>query len=245
MKIIAHRGASFYAPENTMSAFKLAMEYGVDGIEMDVHVTKDGKIVVIHDDTTGRTGTQNLEIKTNDLETLKKVDVGSWFDTKYQGEQIPILDNLIKEVPSKFELYIEIKSEPDTVPIYYDFFSDHKELKNRAVIFGFNYNVMTKIKKLLPDFTVLWIVEYGYNVPISSKMYDDVYGKITDANLNGISTHADLTHCSNMEKAIKKHDWIWNVWTVDNPHLAKQLMNLGVATLTTNRPDWIMKHLFA
>ena len=123
MKIIAHRGASFYAPENTMSAFKLAMEYGVDGIEMDVHVTKDGKIVVIHDDTTGRTGTQNLEIKTNDLETLKKVDVGSWFDTKYQGEQIPVLDNLVKEVPSSFELYIEIKSELDTVPIYYDFFS--------------------------------------------------------------------------------------------------------------------------
>lgn len=245
MKIIAHRGASFCAPENTMSAFKLAMEYGVDGIEMDVHITKDGRIVVIHDDTTGRTGNHNLEIKSNDFKTLKKVDVGSWFDTKYQGEEIPILDNIVKDVPSNFELYIEIKSGIETVPIYYDFFSSHKDLKIRSVIFGFNYDVMAKIKKLLPDFTVLWIVEYGYNVPISNKMYQNVYEKITSANLNGISTLADLIHCSNMEKEIKKHNWLWNVWTVDNPHLAKQLMNLGVTTLTTNRPDWIMKHLYA
>lgn len=178
MKIIAHRGASFYAPENTMSAFKLAMEYGVDGIEMDVHVTKDGRIVVIHDDTTGRTGTYNLEIKSNDYETLKKVDVGSWFDKKYQGEEIPLLDNLVKEIPFSFELYIEIKSEIDTLPIYYNFFCNHKDLKKRSVIFGFNYDLVAKIKELLPDFTVLWIVEYGYNVPISNKMYCDVYEKI-------------------------------------------------------------------
>lgn len=244
MKIIAHRGASFYAPENTMSAFKLAMENGVDGIEMDVHVTKDGRIVVIHDDTTGRTGTHNLEIKSNDYKTLKKVDVGSWFDRKYQGEEIPLLDNLVKEIPSSFELYIEIKSEIDTLPIYYNFFCNHKDLKNRSVIFGFNYDLVAKIKELLPDFTVLWIVEYGYNVPISNKMYCGVYEKIRVANLNGISTFANLCHCLNMENEIKKQKWLWNVWTVDNPHLAKQLLNLNVTSLTTNRPDWIIKDLF-
>ncbi|MCB4203491.1 hypothetical protein LF845_00790 [Deferribacterales bacterium Es71-Z0220] len=245
MKIIAHRGASFYAPENTMSAFKLAMEYGVDGIEMDVHVTKDGKIVVIHDDTTGRTGTRNIKIKNSNLKTLDKVDVGNWFDAKYMGERIPHLEDVLEKIPSNFELYIEIKSNIKSVDNFVNFFTKYKEIHDRIVIIGFDYNVVKRLKLLLPNFTILWIVEYGYNVPKNKDMYSNVYKMILNAKLDGISTYADLTHCIKMAKEIKNHNWIWNVWTVDNPHLAKQLMNLGVTTLTTNRPDWIMKHLFA
>jgi glycerophosphoryl diester phosphodiesterase len=102
---------------------------------------------------------------------------------------------------------------------------------------------VSKLKKILPDFQIIWIVEYGYNVSIEKKMYLNVYNKIEAANLDGISTYADLSHCIRMAKDIIERKWIWNVWTVDNPCLAKQFKSFGVTSLSSNRPDWIIKHL--
>ncbi|MGA1846548.1 glycerophosphodiester phosphodiesterase [Deferribacter abyssi] len=243
MKIIAHRGASFYAPENTMTAFDLAMTFGVDGLEMDIHMTKDKKIVIIHDDSTGRTGTRNYKVKNSKFETLKKIDVGSWFDPKFKGEKIPLLESVINKVPDYLDLYIEIKSGVEITEVFYEFIKGYEFRKNQIIIISFNYNLIKNLKALLPDYKILWIVEYGYNVPIEKNMYKNVFKKIDAANLDGISTLADLTHCIRMAKDIKKNKWLWNVWTVDNPHLAKQLMNLGVTSLSTNRPDWIIKHI--
>ncbi|WP_041223688.1 glycerophosphodiester phosphodiesterase [Deferribacter desulfuricans] len=245
MKIIAHRGASFYAPENTKAAFNLAVQFGVDGLEMDVHLTKDNQIVVIHDESTGRTGVKNFRIKRSKYSTLKKIDVGSWFDQKYKGEKIPLLENIIDSVPDYLDLYIEIKCGTEILNAISLLIDKYNNRVDRFIFFSFNYEVVENLKKLFPNIKVLWIVEYGYNVPNHPKMYKDVYKKIESANLDGISTLADLTHCIRMAKEIKKHNWMWNVWTVDNPHLAKQFMNLGVTSLSTNRPDWIINHLNA
>ncbi len=243
MKIIAHRGASFYAPENTISSFKLAMDFGVDGFEIDVHMTKDKKIVVIHDPSTGRTGTKNYKIQNSKFQTLQRVDVGSWFDSKYKGEKISLLEHVIEISRGKFDLYIEIKSGTEIINTFCRLLEKYESLANKFIVFSFNYEVITILKNIFSNFTMLWIVEYGYNVSIEKYMYKNVLKKIEKACLNGISTFADINHCIKMAKDIKSNNWFWNVWTVDNPYLAKQFMNLGVNSLSTNRPDWIIRNL--
>lgn len=243
MKIIAHRGASFYAPENTMSAFKLAMQSKADGFEVDVHMTKDKKIVAIHDESTGRTGTKNFKLSNTKFSTLQKVDVGSWFGEKFKGEKIPLLEYIIESTPEDFDIYIEIKSDMKIVNIFYEFIQKYSVMKKRFFIMSFNYDLVYELKRLLPDFQILWIVEFGQNIPLSKDMYKVVFDKLKNANLDGISTAGDLTHCLKMAKGIRENNWIFNVWTVDNPHLAKRFLNIGVTSLTTNRPDWIIQHL--
>lgn len=243
MKIIAHRGASFYSPENTIAAFKLAENLGADGIEMDVHITKDGKLVIIHDESTGRTGNADHKIESCDFETLGKIDVGSWFGSEFRNERIPLLEDVLKNTSDQLELYIEIKTGTESIDTFVELVKRFEPRNDKIVVISFNYEVVAELKKVLPRIKSLWIVQFGFNVAIERKMYDNVFKKIKMANLDGISTNADLGHCKNMAKDIKKNGWIWNVWTVDNPYIATQMTKLGVTSITSNRPDWIIRNL--
>ncbi|RMF37016.1 MAG: glycerophosphodiester phosphodiesterase, partial [Planctomycetota bacterium] len=92
-KIIAHRGASFDFPENTLVAFRHAWEQGADGIEGDFYLTADGQIVCIHDPDTERTGGQQLMVEQSTLEQLRGLEYGSWKDRRFAGESIPTLED--------------------------------------------------------------------------------------------------------------------------------------------------------
>ncbi len=107
-KILAHRGASAYAPENTMAAFKKAIEMNADGIELDVHLSKDGYIVIIHDERVDRTTDGKGEVKDFSLDELKKLDAGSWFSDEYKGEKIPTLEELLSLIKNT-EIYLNIE----------------------------------------------------------------------------------------------------------------------------------------
>jgi glycerophosphoryl diester phosphodiesterase len=109
--VIAHRGLSGLAPENTISAFKKAIDVGSDVIESDIHFSKDREVVVIHDDRLERTTTGRGKVGDYDLKELKKLDAGSWFGTKFAGEPIPTLSELLKLARGKILLNIEIKRE--------------------------------------------------------------------------------------------------------------------------------------
>src|SRR5690625_1782572 len=110
--IIAHRGASGHVQENTLAAFELTVEEGADCIKLDVHLTNDGELVVIHDDTLDLTtnGTGRVQEKT--LDELKAYDAGSWFDTKFASEKIPLLQEVIDILPADVFLNVEIKNTP-------------------------------------------------------------------------------------------------------------------------------------
>ena len=109
--IIAHRGASGTAPENTMEAFNLAWNLGADGIEGDFHLTHDGHIVAIHDADTGKVSGGKIKffVKKVTLKELQSIDVGSWKDKKYSGIRIPTLEQVIDSVPDGKKFFIEIK----------------------------------------------------------------------------------------------------------------------------------------
>ncbi len=97
--IVAHRGASYDAPENTLAAFELAWQQGSDGVEGDFYLTADGKIVCIHDRDTQRTGGQKLAVEQSTLSQLRSLEYGGWKDAKYKGEPIPTFEQVLKTVP--------------------------------------------------------------------------------------------------------------------------------------------------
>ena len=108
---IAHRGASSYAPENIFAAFDLAVEMGIEEIELDVQFTSDSHIVVIHDETLDRTTDSAGPLSDLRLEEIQSLDAGSWFDEKFAGEKIPILDEVFDRYKNDFQFHIEIKSK--------------------------------------------------------------------------------------------------------------------------------------
>ncbi|HBB29774.1 MAG TPA: hypothetical protein DC000_11135, partial [Clostridiales bacterium] len=104
-KVWAHRGASGYYPENTISSFEGAIKQSADGIELDVHLSKDGYLIVCHDETLNRTTNGKGFIKQYDLYELKQLDAGSWYDKKFKGEKIPLLEEVIDLIKgTKMEL---------------------------------------------------------------------------------------------------------------------------------------------
>ncbi len=110
--VIAHKGASGDAPENTIAAFDLAVEQGADVVELDVHMTADGHPVVIHDGTVGRTTNGSGQVRTKTLAELKELDAGSWFGSRFTGERIPTLDEVVVWARGKMTLAIELKNTP-------------------------------------------------------------------------------------------------------------------------------------
>jgi glycerophosphoryl diester phosphodiesterase len=109
MQLIAHRGASGYAPENTMASFRLALEMGAKAIELDVHQTRDGQIVVAHDEDMKRTGRRRGKIKDLTAAELAQIDVGSWFDPCFSNERVPLLAEVFDLCEGKAELHVELK----------------------------------------------------------------------------------------------------------------------------------------
>ena len=113
--IIAHRGASHDAPENTLSAFKLAIEQGADGFEADFYLTSDGKIVCFHDKDTERIAGKKLLVTQTPLDELQALDVGSWKGPQWKGERMPTMEDVLAAVPAGKKIFIELKSSAEIV----------------------------------------------------------------------------------------------------------------------------------
>ncbi|MGO1652341.1 glycerophosphodiester phosphodiesterase [Senegalia sp. (in: firmicutes)] len=150
--IYAHRGAKGYRPENTMAAFKLAMEMGADGIETDIHLSKDGYLVLIHDEKIDRTTTKKGYIKDMTLDQIKLLDAGSKFSEEFAGEEIPTLEELIILTKNtNIILNIEIKNNKMNYPRIEEKLVElikKYKIEERVIISSFNHNTIYKIKEL-------------------------------------------------------------------------------------------------
>ena len=116
VEIIAHRGASWLAPENTVASANLAWEKGADAVEVDIYLSKDNKIICSHDATTKRTSGRDYRIADTESRILRKLDVGTFKDEMYKGEKIPFLKEIIRTVPPGKELVVEIKCKSEILP---------------------------------------------------------------------------------------------------------------------------------
>ncbi len=233
---IAHRGASYLAPENTVAAAKLAWELGADAVECDIHISRDNRIVVIHDKDTKRTcsGKKNLSIATSPSTLLRDLDAGSWKDEKYKGEKIPFLNELIETIPEGKTLVVEIKCGEEVIQPLVRLME--KSSKRKQIVFiAFDWKTIVETKKAFPENKCYWL----------SASKNGLGKKIIEAaetGLDGVNLHYSIIDEEIVQLA-KENKMEVLTWTVDDPTEAKRLVDLGVTKLTTNRPDWLKEEL--
>ncbi|MFB6468882.1 glycerophosphodiester phosphodiesterase [Cytobacillus sp. Hz8] len=234
---VAHRGASGYAPENTIAAFDKAVEMKADYIEIDVQRSKDGKLVIIHDTTVDRTTDGTGKVKDLTFEQLRALDAGSFKGEQFKGEKIPTFDEILDRYHGKTGILIELKT-PELYPGIEE--SVAQELKERnldhpqnekIIIQSFNFESMEKMNELLPK------------VPIG--VLTSSQADASEQALKEFSAYADYF---NPSYGIVSEDLVEQVhslglkissWTVSNQETANFLLSMDVDAIITNYPDYV------
>lgn len=239
-EIIAHRGASYDAPENTVVAFKLGWQQNADAVELDVWLSKDGRIVCIHDENTRRTAGVNRAVSDQTLTELRALDAGSWKGAKWRGEKIPTLDEVLALTPDGKGLVIEIKCGLKVLPELRRVIQASGKKSEQLVIIDFDYETVTQAKKLLPQVSVLYLHTYRKNKQTGGfPTLDELIRKAKAARLDGLNLGCDWAIDAAFAQKVKSAGLKLYVWTVDNVEVAKRLAAAGVDGIATNRPEWL------
>jgi glycerophosphoryl diester phosphodiesterase len=163
VEIIAHRGASHDAPENTLAAVNLAWKRNADAVEVDVYLSRDKKIVVIHDQDTARTTGHRGLVHRQTWAQLRKLDAGAWKAPQWKSEPIPSLEQVLKTIPKSKRLFIEIKCGPEIVPPLAILLAKTKTPAAQTAIIAFSLEVCTAAKKRLPALEVFYLKHLKQN----------------------------------------------------------------------------------
>ena len=224
-KITAHRGASIEAPENTLAAFKKAIENMSDYIELDVQLTADDEVVVIHDASTLRTTGVDKKVSSMTLEEIKQLDAGSYFSEEYAGEQIPTLREVMELVDGRVMLNIELKSTVDNQKLVEKVIEIIKEYNvlDKCVITSFDYYALKYVKQYEPK------LQTGYILSIA---YGDYYNM---EDVDFFSMNASFLSKRTVDAIHYSGKQVY-AWTVNNETSIKNLTNKGVDNIITDDP---------
>jgi glycerophosphoryl diester phosphodiesterase len=231
--IIAHRGISFDLPENSLSAFNASWAVGVDGIEGDFHLTRDGSIVCIHDDNTSRVCNKNLVICNSTLQELKELNL-QCEGKDHLNIKIPTLTEVLKIVPSGKKIFIEIKCGVEILSPLIKELSRSKINSNQVVIISFDRQVVKELKEMAPEYKALLLYSYEEGREVSS-----LINEMFDIKADGIGTDNELSK-EFVEKVIIS-GLEYHSWTIDNADTANQLISWGSNSITTNEPELLIQ----
>ena len=237
-KIIAHRGYSSIAPENTLAAFQKAIECKADYIELDVHKTKDDTIVVIHDSTIDRTRSNFLKkgkVAEFSYHDLKSVSVGyhDKFETKYQDEKIPTLREVLLLAKGEIRVCIEIKTFGIEAAILK--LVNELEMRNEVILFAFDYPILVKIRQFDKTIPILYLVDVGDELTVD-------YAKIIGAGAIGVGNETSISK-EFMNFAHSHGVEVWK-WTVNEEAEMKHLIEVGLDGIITNYPEKALQSLY-
>lgn len=239
--IIAHRGASAAAPENTLAAYRLAWEMGAPAAETDVWVTADGKVVCLHDRSLERTTGLDRNIDEVTWEEVSQLDAGSWMGQQWAGEPVPLLANVLRSVPPGREFFVEIKSGPATVPPILDVIRESGKA-DQVVLIAFNKAVLERAQEIMPGLPKYWLLgakrdEDGEFLPVPVEHLQEAL----DAGFDGLNIfHGGVS--GEMIAACEAAGSPLYVWTVNELDNAIGLADMGVLGITTDFPDVFLNH---
>lgn len=242
--IIAHRGASYDGPENTLAAVQLAWEQQADGVEVDIQLSRDGHIVVFHDEDTKRFDTIGKRVRDLTLEELRTLDVGSHKGEKWQGEGIPLLSDILSHIPPEKIILIEIKCGPEIISALQRDISNGSLAAEQVLFIGFHRETMRAIKNYFPAHRALRLYEF-YRDPMKGwcPKAEALIAEVREDNLDGL----DVSHGPAIDQQfvarIQAAQLPLYVWTVNDRREAKRLQRFGVAGITTDRPLWLRQGL--
>lgn len=242
--IVAHRGASHDAPENTLAAFRLAWEQNADAIEGDFYVTKDQQIVCIHDKTTKRVAPQQpeLSIAASTLEELQKLDVGSWKHPQYAAERMPTLSDVLATVPAGKQIFVEIKCGPEILRLLQPQLEASGLKSEQIVIICFDKTVVTQARKLMPQFNANWLTGYKQETKDSEwkPTRNNVLATLRSTGATGLGTNGNLEVIDQaFVDSIRDAGFQFHVWTVNDIEAARKFADFGAISITTDRPEFI------
>jgi glycerophosphoryl diester phosphodiesterase len=240
--IVAHRGASHDAPENTLPAFRLAWEQGADAIEGDFFLTKDNRIVCIHDKSTERLAGRKLIVKESTLEQLQELDVGIKKGEKFKGARIPTIGQVFATIPEGKKIFIEIKCGKEIIPPLLKAIKASGLKDEQVTMICFNAEVVRIFKAQAPRHKVYWLTNFKRNDDgVWSPSLETVLQTLKSTQADGLDSHHGIP--AHAAKRIQREGFEWHVWTVNDLKAARRLKELGVQSITTDRPDFLVKSL--
>lgn len=225
VEVTAHRGYSAAYPENTIPAFKGAIQVGADWAELDVQQTADGEVIVMHDSNLKRTTGLDKEVWQVTWDEIKDLDNGSWFDKKYQTVRIPTLEEVLKVCRGKIHLNIEIKPSGHDKDLEEQVAKLLKKyhMRDTCVVSSLKYDSLRKIKEADDS------IETAYITSVS-------YGNFTDLEYaDGYSVESTLLSKSFVNKAQKAGKQIY-VWTVNSEERLEKVVGMGIDNVITDDP---------
>lgn len=233
---VAHRGASAQAPENTMAAFERAVECGADAIELDLHISRDGELVIIHDDTLDRTTDGQGPVHAFSLQELKRLDAGRWFGERFADQRIPTLTEVLDRFAGKIPLALEIKAgsaffqgiEEKVLSVL----REHRVIPQVAVA-SFDHYALLRLKELEPDLRTAALL-VGRPVSMSALAGPAKADAIALDCCLATHTEVEACHAAGLQLV---------VWVVNEPARMRHFIDLGVDGIITDRPDLLRQTL--
>lgn len=236
MYIIAHRGSSSAAPENTIAAFDLAVKQRADYIELDVQMTMDQHVVVIHDDTVDRTTNGSGLVKGYTLDQLKKLDAGSWFGHSYGNERIPTLQDILERYSKRIGILIELKHPKRQIGIekaVADIINKFAYSRH-IMVQSFDETALQRMKAYAPSLRTAFIIK-----PSMLKMAK-----------SSLAVYSSFADCLNIKKTMMNRCWIDRIhsfgmdvfiWTVKDQKTADRIKKYPIDGVVTDHPLFFQK----
>ena len=244
LEIIAHRGASRDAPENTMAAFRLGWEQGADADELDIFLTRDGRIAVLHDATTKRTTDVDLPVAESTLAQLQALDAGSKKGARWAGEKVPALEEVLATLPAGKRLFIEIKCGPEVLPALETALRASGHPAASLVLISFDYATLRQARERFPHAPIYWLAstraDKKTGVPPE---LDALLARAVAARFDGLNLDHKFPFDAAFAAKVHAAGLKLYAWTVNDAAIARRLAAAGLDGLTTDRPAWLREHL--
>ena len=232
---ISHRGESLDAPENTMSAFLLAMERETDGIETDIHLTSDGELVCIHDGNTRRVGDREISIEESTFAETQSVDVSNGM-AAYKGEKIPLFRSVLALLKPGRKFYVEVKeNDPRVLPVMRRELERSGVALENIVMISFHRDIVRESRRVMPEVKTLWLTSFSEENGGVSPTPEETIAFLKEAKADGIDAHAlEKAFDAAYIKALKDAGFHVAVWTVDDAGTAERYAAMGVDSITSD-----------
>ncbi|MBM3224705.1 MAG: hypothetical protein FJZ47_12995 [Candidatus Tectomicrobia bacterium] len=231
--VIAHRGASSYAPENTYAAFDLALRMGACHLELDVDTTRDGAIVVIHDDTVDRTTNGTGPVTGHSLASLQELDAGSWFGAAFAGERIPLFAEVLTRYKGRAHLHTEIKGRSTYVAQQTAELIRQHGMVDQVTMTSFQAVRLEEIRAYAPELPAGWLV---------GEVSDAIVGQARAMGVTQLCPRAD-TVTPDLVRHLHSAGFVVRAWGVATEALMQQVVQAGADGMTVNFPDTLIAYV--
>jgi len=233
--IVAHRGASRDAPENTIPAFQLAWEQGADAIEGDFHLSKDGEIVCFHDADTKRVAGTQLVVRQSTLAELKQLDVGATHGVAFNGTRIPTIAEVFATIPQGKKIFIEVKCGAEIIPTLLNEIDQSGLTQEQIVVISFNKQVIQQLKIKAPQYKASWLCSFNkQETGEITPALATVLKTLKQIQADGLSSNTAVP--ASVIEAVSQQGYEWHVWTINDLNTARRMQALGVLSITTDVP---------